>query len=57
MFFIRVYNIDVIFVFDGKPGEKYEEIKQRREDRHNKWVIYDELIKKDNLTLEEKKVI
>ena len=52
----RVYNIDVIFVFDGKPGEeKYEEIKQRREDRHNKWVIYDELIKKDNLTLEEKK--
>ena len=27
----RVYNIDVIFVFDGKPGEeKYEEIKQRR---------------------------
>lgn len=52
----RIYNIDVIFVFDGKPGEeKYEEIRQRREDRYNKWIIYDELIKKDNLTDEEQK--
>ena len=52
----RIYNIDVIFVFDGKPGEeKYEEIKQRREDRYNKWIIYDELIKKDILTVDEQK--
>ena len=35
--------------------EKYEEIKQRREDRYNKWIIYDELIKKDTLTVDEQK--
>lgn len=51
----RTYNIDVIFVFDGKPGdEKKEEIIIRREDRHNKWILYDELKKKDNLTEQDK---
>ena len=51
----RLYNIDVIFVFDGKPGdEKKAEIQQRREDRYNKWVIYDELKAKENLTDKEK---
>ena len=51
----RTYNIDVIFVFDGKPGdEKQEEIIIRREDRHNKWVLYDELKKKDHLTEQDK---
>ena len=51
----RLYNIDVIFVFDGKPGdEKKEEIKQRRKDRYNKWVIYDELKAKETLTDKEK---
>ena len=52
----RTYNINVIFVFDGKPGdEKKEEIKIRREDRRNKWIIYDELIQKDNLTEQDQK--
>jgi len=51
----RTYNIDVIFVFDGKPGdEKQEEIIIRREDRHNKWILYDELKKKENLTEQDK---
>ena len=51
----RLYNIDVIFVFDGKPGdEKQAEIQQRREDRYNKWVQYDELKAKKNLTDKEK---
>ena len=51
----RLYNIDVIFVFDGKPGEeKQAEIQQRREDRYNKWVVYDELKAKENLTDKEK---
>ena len=52
----RTYNIDVIFVFDGKPGdEKQVEIQQRREDRRNKWILYDELIKKENLTEQDQK--
>ena len=52
----RTYNIDVIFVFDGKPGdEKQVEIQQRREDRRNKWILYDELIKKGNLTEQDQK--
>jgi len=52
----RTYNIDVIFVFDGKPGdEKQGEIQQRREDRRNKWILYDELIKKENLTEQDQK--
>jgi len=52
----RTYNIDVIFVFDGKPGdEKQGEIQQRREDRRNKWILYDELIKKGNLTEQDQK--
>ena len=51
----RKYNIDVIFVFDGKPGdEKKEEINIRREERHNKWVEYDKLKDKENLTEKEK---
>ena len=51
----RTYNIDVIFVFDGKPGdEKQEEIIIRREDRHNKWILYDELKEKENLTDQDK---
>ena len=51
----RRYNIDVIFVFDGKPGdEKKEEINIRREERHNKWVEYDKLKDKENLTEKEK---
>ena len=51
----RKYNIDVIFVFDGKPGdEKKEEINIRREERHNKWVEYDKLKEKENLTEKEK---
>ena len=38
----RRYNIDIIFVFDGKPGdEKKEEIIHRRKERYNKWVLYD----------------
>lgn len=52
----RTYNIDIIFVFDGKPGdEKQGEIQQRREDRRNKWILYDELIKKGNLTEQDQK--
>ena len=51
----RKYNIDIIFVFDGKPGEeKKEEINIRREERHNKWVEYDKLKEKENLTEKEK---
>lgn len=52
----RTYNIDIIFVFDGKPGnEKQEELQIRREDRYNKWVAYDKLIEKDILTEQEQK--
>ena len=51
----RLYYIDVIFVFDGKPGdEKTEEIKHRREERYNKWVLYDKLMEKTELTEKEK---
>ena len=51
----RKYNIDVVFVFDGKPGtEKMEEINTRREDRYNKWVLYDQLKEKKVLTEKEK---
>lgn len=43
----RKYNIDVVFVFDGKPGvEKTEELNIRREERYNKWVLYDKLKEK-----------
>tara|TARA_Y100000591_G_scaffold211252_1_gene183164 strand:- start:265 stop:1191 length:927 start_codon:yes stop_codon:yes gene_type:complete len=51
----RLYNIDVIFIFDGKPGdEKKAEIKERREQRYNKWLEYDELKEKTYLTEKEK---
>lgn len=51
----RQYNIDIIFVFDGKPGdEKKEEIIHRRKDRYNKWVLYDKLKEKKELTEKEK---
>lgn len=43
----KYYNIDLIFVFDGKPpAEKKELIKDRRELRKTAKIEYNELIKK-----------
>lgn len=41
----RQYNITPLFVFDGKPPlEKYETIKQRREERYYAQLKYNELL-------------
>lgn len=41
----REYNITPLFVFDGKPPlEKYETIKQRREERYYAQLKYNELL-------------
>lgn len=43
----KYYNIELIFVFDGKPpAEKKELIKDRRESRKTAKIEYNELIKK-----------
>lgn len=43
----KYYNIVPIFVFDGiPPKEKQEELEQRRRNRYNAWVQYEEMIEK-----------
>ena len=39
---------------ENRERKKQAEIQQRREDRYNKWVQYDELKAKENLTDKEK---
>lgn len=41
------YNIVPIFVFDGlPPKEKQKELEQRRKNRYNAWVQYEEMMEK-----------